>query len=243
MPGLWLKSRAQDAIKALSPFFWFDPSLLQGLGAGQKILMPVDITGNNQLRPMAGFAQANTPYTVPSSKNGKCTLRFNGASHIGGYQFPSKTLTAYTAFQVVKPLTMTGNYYATMLGSSASGTAYINLTDFSGGGTFVSQVSTNGVSSTGSAYATSPSGVSINNWFIARTVFDGTTLTVYKNGVAGTPVSAAGKIVIVDQFGIYSSVTYLNNSEFGDSLLWTSALSVANQNAVESALNAKWGVY
>lgn len=240
MSDYWLKSRAADTIKALSPYFWFDPSLLQPLSASTKILMPVDIAGGNRLRPMAGMLSANTPYTIPSSKNGKCSLKFAGGAHACGYQFPSATLTAFTAFQVFRP--MVGSTYSTMFGNSTGGTPQINLADQTVT-KFFTQVSTNGVSSTGAVAADPGRTYTNGNWYIVRSVFDGTTLTVYQNGASGTPQAASGKQIVIDQFGVYSSTTYLSYAEFGDSLLWTSALSVSNQNTVEAALNTKWGVY
>lgn len=241
MPNRFALERANSTIGSYSPYVWFDPSKLPG--------------GNRRIYALPNFGSyrgqwsirektaASAPTSVSAGKNNLNTLRSGGTD--SGYTVGTKngsfcgfTLTNFTSFWVERA-TGAGQFssqFGLCSNNAARPNVYIGLVDNS--------TRQRGVqSNTAAASALSTSFPSNNTWVITRCSYDGSTLSIFINGVLESTRSGSGYQFSIDQAFMYHSTSYSNPWESGDSLLFDSFLSLSAQAEIEASLNTKWSIY
>lgn len=226
-------ARALPAPKTISGLaVWLDASDAATITIATGVSAWADKSGNsNNATQATGSAQ---PTVQTAAQNGKNTLRFTGASS----QFLTLAsainvaASGFTALAVMRRGGPSGSNTVQVLGSSTSPTA-----------------ATLEWWSTGVIYCTGVGGASRGQFSSAQaaTTYNvvsavspsNTDGKIYFNGsdVSSTP-NATATMTSLDRIG-YSDSNYCNG-EIAEILVYNSALSNANRQALEAYLKAKW---
>lgn len=221
---------------------WLDATDVAGTGTNPANGSTVTTWVNKA----SGGTNASTfgnPAFSSTGLNGRPCILSATSKYIRGAISPN-TGTTCTAFVVA---TMDGDattQYGRLL-SMVGNTGF----DYSGTSPFIPFVrntpQTQSVSSWRGAYMSTKSIPAYDTAFYATSVADGTNITNYVNGVAGNTAASSGSFNLT-QYGIGSQPTGGIGDwwvgALGEFIVYKSALSSSDRQAVESYLANKWGI-
>lgn len=228
----------------LRPALWLDASDASTLYSGASLAAADgaisewrDKSGNARHATQAtGVSQ---PLRKTAIQNGRDVVRFDGAND--GLKGTLVNLSAMTVFVVFK-------YSAARLYDRVYTQATNALSnDYSASGHYIPviQSSASQTSSYASADLRSTVATASNTFAVVASKHTGSEITNYKNGAAGTPYTHTLG-VNGGAYGIGSTPTENIANMTGDIseiLVFPTALSDADRQAVETYLNAKWAIY
>lgn len=169
----------------------------------------------------------NRPTYVAGAQNGKAVARFAS----GGGQWLSLPSLTPRAILVAGRKEALGNYNV-IIGASAAGNSYLAFGTSGGLG--------NAIAQNGSGAALSPS-ASEASWQVLGGVDDGSTITAYRNGGAGTPASTGGSVWSVDGIAVNPTAGFRLAGDLGEVVIFDRVPAVADRQLMEGYLAWKWG--
>ncbi len=170
---------------------------------------------------------ANRPTYVAAAQNGRAVARFAS----GGGQWLTLPSLAPRAILVSGRKQALGNYNV-IIGASGASDSYLAFGTSGGLG--------NAIAQNGSGAALSPS-ASEASWQVLGGVDDGSAITAYRNGAAGTPASTGGATWAVDGIAVNPTAGFRLAGDLGEVVLFGRVPSVADRQLMEGYLAWKWG--
>jgi len=225
---------------------WLRADTITGLTDGQALTTWLDESGN--VNNATQGTEANKPLYKTNIQNGRPVVRFDGADDVmtansaaslfHGNDTPiSVFFVASTADNAANKCVFNGGYSA--------GQTYFHWFGFDSAEVLRvdrrEELSTDQVASGGAA---------VSGFVCASFVFPGTTMSIWRNAQVVVNAAAFDTPTLgtnVDRIGIGALVRnataiYLPG-DIAEILIYNTALSTANRQAVEAYLNAKWAVY
>jgi hypothetical protein len=209
---------------------------------GAVVARWADKSGNNR---HATQTTANArPLLKTSIKNGRNVLRFDGANDSLWSSSWNLTLTQQTVFAVFRSTWsgVTANYARIFTQSDAS-------KDYQSANNYIPLTRNN--ASQIASYSTnflSPINYTNNVWAIATSVHTGTTVTNKINSATGSTANnvlnkTVTRYAIGDQIADGGLAAGSINGDVLEILVYSSALTTTQRQAVETYLNNKWAIY
>ena len=212
--------------QAVGLMAWFDASdastVTQSAGAVSRW---ADRTGF--MNDATQTTPANRPTSVAAAQNGRAVVRFAAG---GGQWLNLPTLTP-RAILVAGRKQALGNSNV-IIGASGAADSYLAFGTSGGLG--------NAIAQNGSGAALSPS-ASEASWQVLGGVDDGSTITAYRNGAAGTPVSTGGAVWTVNGIAVNPTAGFRLAGDLGEVVLFDRVPSLADRQLMEGYLAWRWG--
>ena len=195
-----------------------------------------DKSGNGKHATSTGSPTYNT-----TGLNSLPTVVFSGSQYfLGSVTNSGSTLSAFVVTTITTSLPRTGDLYIMTLGASGisgfSNAAYYGVAKV--------PTTTTTIGSFRNGALSSYSGISANSPFIASSIVSGSNSILYVTGTPGSTVSTSGNFTIT-QYALGSDTLTSAGIFIGaisEVLLYSTALSVTEQQTIESYLAQKWAV-
>ena len=216
---------------------------------GAAVARWADKSGNNR-----NLIQATTnarPFLKTSIKNGKNVIRFDGTNDVLGLSNATLTnnISAVTMFAVFRSTrSLSPNVYQTAIHQSIGTNS--NSTRASIYATDTTEVGGRRLDSNSYQFVKANT-LSTNEWVIAGSIhnYQAATLTAFKNGsgtsrVGGFQTSgntSATNSQLISVGGTSDANEWLNG-EIAEVIIYNSALTTTQRQAVEAYLNSKWAI-
>jgi len=169
----------------------------------------------------------NRPTSVAGVQNGRAVVRFAA----GGAQWLSLPTLAPRAILVAGRKQATGDANV-VIGAAGTGDSYLAFGTSSGLG--------NAIAQNGPGAALAPSGSEVA-WQVLGGVDDGSSITAYRNGTAGTPAATGGATWTVDGIAVNPTSGFRLAGDLGEVVVFDRVPSTANRQLMEGYLAWKWG--
>jgi hypothetical protein len=169
----------------------------------------------------------NRPTYVANAQNGRAVVRFAG----GGAQWLTLPALTPRAILVAGKKQALGNSNV-IIGASGASDSYLAFGTSSGLG--------NAIAQNGSGAALAPSGSEVS-WQVLGGVDDGSAITAYRNGSAGTPASTGGATWSVDGIAVNPTAGFRLAGDLGEVVLFDRVPSTADRQLMEGYLAWRWG--
>lgn len=218
---------------------WLDAADVNGTGTN-----PSNGTAITSWKDKSGLGKHATnvgsPVLASTGVNSKPGILLNGTS-MGFRGDLANTETVSTTFVVATLTTTTGLDARLVSLAGSSGDDYGNNTSVV---PFLKPGSLNVAGFRNTIYRSLKSVPGYSTPFYGSSTFDGANNTVHINGVAGSPETSIGSFAIA-KYGI--GIQANNNAHYwkgyvSEVLIYNSALSTENRQAVESYLATKWSI-
>ncbi len=231
---------------SLLPVLWLDASQIAGLSDGGAITTWTDASGNGRNATQAGTATLKPTYKT-AILNGKPVVRFDGGDWLDVATVTTLGIaaltTGHTIFVAYKTVASSGNpfigsnYFTPSNGINVVGFAATQITNLRGGS-----------QSTHVATATQDTNWHIGtHWYSGGAVKtfggwrDGAGLTLNpSNGAFGD--TSTFESTQVWRLGRWGDLGIYFGGDIAEVIMYASALSTANRQAVEQYLSAKYGI-
>jgi len=219
---------------------WLDATDPLGTGTkpanGSTVTTWYDKSGNGKHATSTGSPTYNT-----TGLNSLPTVVFSGSQYfLGSVTNSGATLSAFVVTTVTTALPRTGDLFIMTLGASGisgfSNTAYYGVAKI--------PTTTTTIGSFRNGALSSYSGITANSAFIASSIVSGSNSILYVTGTPGSTVSTSGNFTIT-QYALGSDTLTSAGIFIGaisEVLLYSTALSVTEQQTIESYLAQKWAV-
>lgn len=212
--------------QAVGVLAWFDASDGSTVTeSGGIVERWADRSGN--LNDATQTTPGNRPTRVAAVQNGRAVVRFASG---GGQWLNLPTLTP-GAILVAGRKQSAGNYN-TVVGSSSASDSFLAFGTSGGLG--------NAIAQNGSGAALSPSG-SEAAWQVLGGVDDGSAITAYRNGAAGTPAATGGATWTVNGIAVSPTAGFRLAGDLGEIVLFDRVPSASDRQLMEGYLAWKWG--
>lgn len=216
---------------------WLKADAITGLANDDPVSTWADLSG---LGHDAAQTLTQRPIYKTGILNGLPVVRFQGTNDCMKGVL-SVTATTCTVFATMA-INSSSNSGARVLSLGLA-----NTNDYTGVN-YVMALARSGTTTTMFSYRNgAKSGVTISygTFAVLTSKYDGTNHTMYKDGVAGTPVSSTGTFVVSD-YKIGSSLNEADTSWFNGDLLellvYSTSLSTGNQQAVEDYMGGRGAI-
>ena len=219
---------------------WLDGMDILGTGAqpmtGSTVTTWYDKSGNGKHAASTGIPIYNT-----TAMNSLPAVVFTGSqSFLGSVTNSGSTLSAFVVATITTSLPRTGDLYIMTLGASGisgfSNAAYYGVAKI--------PTTTTTIGSFRNGALSSYSGITANSAFIASSVVSGSNSILYISGTPGSTVSTSGNFTI-SHYALGSDTLTSAGIFIGaisEVLLYSTALTVTEQQTIESYLAQKWAV-
>ena len=230
----------------LHPALWLDASspdtLLNGTAMAtpdQAISQWSDKSGNG--RHATQSTGVNQPLRKTAIQNGRDVVEFDGANDT--LQISSVyDLAAFSIFAVAKT-TVTSATGKSIYGHGTSANNYSRdaLLYFNNSDVNIQR-------SNNTNFPTATIASTVGNFCLAETSYNGSSLTISRNAVDGTPVATSISGSATDSINIgavreaLTTVLFLPG-DIGELIVFNSTLSTPNRDAIRAYLNTKWSLY
>ncbi|HET6689897.1 MAG TPA: hypothetical protein VFG74_03440, partial [Miltoncostaeaceae bacterium] len=205
---------------------WLDASDASTITAsGNAISRWADRSGHGNDATQA--VPGNRPTTVAAVQNGRAVVRFAS----GGTQWLTLPSLTPRAILVAGRKQALGNANV-IIGAAAASDSYLAFGTSSGLG--------NAIAQNGSGAALAPS-ASEASWQVLGGVDDGSSITAYRNGAAGSGASTGGAVWAVDGIAVNPSASFRLAGDLGEVVLFDRVPTVADRQLMEGYLAWRWG--
>ena len=217
---------------------WFDASQITGLADGDSVTTWSDMSGNTRHATQSGAGTLKPTYKT-NIIGGKPILRFVAASSQRLDIDGTMAIGASTTFVVFRTAATVPNFQSA-INFYQSGSVRWSF------GANAIESNRNGWAGTNASTAlTQPSGAfSTDSAYVQTWKKTSTQWTIYRNGTAGTAINDSSSATAAASGVGYERGfnSYYFNGDIAEIIVYSSALSDANRQAVEAYLSAKYGI-